>query len=255
MSMSKVSETLLECDLSGGVLTLTLNQPSRANALSAALVEALIEQISIAFSNPAVTQLQFKGEGKHFCSGLDLSNLATSSDGDLLHRLVRIETLLSLVWQSPIPTCAIVQGRTWGAGADLMVACERRIAFDDTTFRFPGAQFGIALGTRRLAERVGGDAARGLILHSLQWNVQQALLANLITQVCDANTSAQLGVAQGIAINPSISDSTARTIRRATQNDRSDEDLATLVRSAALPGLKSRIEAYRAALKSSQGQV
>jgi enoyl-CoA hydratase len=249
MPISVVTETLVESDLNAGVLTLTLNQPSRANALSGAMVETLLKLVSSAFTNPAIAQLQLKGHGKHFCSGLDLSDLESSSDGDLLHRLVRIETLLSLIWQAPIYTCAIVQGRTWGAGADLMVACEQRIAFEDATFRFPGAQFGIALGTRRLALRVGRDIARGLILQAQEWNVQQAIEASLITQIREANTAVLPGAAPNTAAKTSVDASTANVIRRATQDDRSDEDLATLVRSAAPPGLKSRIQAYRAALQ------
>jgi enoyl-CoA hydratase len=249
MPISAVTETLVESDLNAGVLTLMLNQPRRANALSGLMVETLLQLISSAFTNPAITQLQLKGHGKHFCSGLDLSDLESSSDGDLLHRLVRIETLLSLIWQAPIHTCAIVQGRTWGAGADLMVACEQRIAFEDATFRFPGAQFGIALGTRRLAQRVGRDAARGFILQAQEWNVRQAIEASLITQVHEANTAVPSGAAPNTVAKTLVDASTATVIRRATQDDRSDEDLATLVRSAAPPGLKSRMHAYRAALK------
>ena len=102
-----------------GITTLTLQRPERGNALGPELVEALISAAEAAIADPAVHTLVLRGAGRHFCTGLDLSDLATLSDGDLLLRLVRIETLLALLWHAPIRTVALAHGRTWGAGADL----------------------------------------------------------------------------------------------------------------------------------------
>jgi enoyl-CoA hydratase/carnithine racemase len=170
-----------------------------------------------------------------------LSDLATLSDGDLLLRLVRIETLLALLWHAPIRTVALAHGRTWGAGADLFAVCEQRLVHPDTTLRFPGAQFGIVLGTRRLAERIGVDAARALVLEGGELDAPQAMALGLATQLGD--TAAELAA-------PLPDATTARAIRSATRDDCRDADLAALVRSAARPGLQSRIIAYRARLLS-----
>lgn len=180
-----------------------------------------------------------RGAGRHFCTGLDLTDLATLSDGDLLLRLVRIETLLALLWHAPIRTVALAHGRTWGAGADLFAVCEQRLVSPDTTLRFPGAQFGIVLGTRRLAERIGVDAARALVLEGGELDAPQAMALGLATQLGD--TAAELAA-------PRPDATTARAIRSATRDDCRDADLAGLVRSAARPGLQSRITAYRARL-------
>jgi enoyl-CoA hydratase len=225
-----------------GAVTLTLNQPAKANALSEELVERLIEQVVAALGDDSIHTLIFCGEGKHFCSGLDLSDLASSSDAQMLYRLVRIETLLDLVWRAPIRTIALVQGRTWGAGADLMVACEQKIAAPGTTFRFPGAQFGIVLGTRRLALRVGRDASRRLILDAQEWSVEQALKAGLIDDV---------GVASGAQGSAIVGRQIASLIRQATHDDSSNDDLGALVRSAAEPGLVNRMTTYLNRLRTS----
>ena len=140
-----------------GITTLTLDRADKGNALSASLVEALIEQVSQALGDAKTRALVFNANGRHFCTGFDLSDLATCSEGDLLQRFVRVEQLLQLIWSAPLRTVALVQGRTWGAGADLFAACEVRLCSADTTFRFPGVRFGLALGTRRLSERVGAD--------------------------------------------------------------------------------------------------
>ena len=153
---------IVRTEQASGVLTLTMNRPERGNALSAELVEALLEALRAAMADDAVHTAVLRGAGRHFCTGLDLSDLDQTSDAELLWRLVRIEMLLSLVWHAPKRTVAVAQGRTWGAGADLLVACEQRVVLPGAALRFPGAQFGIVLGTRRLALRMGSAAARAV---------------------------------------------------------------------------------------------
>ncbi len=220
-----------------GTTTLALNRPERGNALGADLVEALLAEVQRASADETVHTLVLAASGAHFCTGLDLSDLATCSDGDLLHRLVRIETLLAALWHAPLHTVAVARGRTWGAGADLFAACELRVADADTTFRFPGAQFGIVLGTRRLAERIGTDAARRLITTGAELDANAAAHLGLVST---------LGELTGASWSPpKVSRDTAAAIRAASRPDHRDADLAALVRSAAQPGLRDRISAYR----------
>ena len=234
-----------------GITTLTLQRPERGNALGPELVEALISAAEAAIADASVHTLVLRGAGRHFCTGLDLSDLATLSDGDLLLRLVRIETLLALLWHAPIRTVALAQGRTWGAGADLFAACEQRLIAPDTTLRFPGAQFGIVLGTRRLAERIGVDAARALVLEGGELDVPQALALGLASQLADAGVDGH-SAAEFIArlVPPRPDAATAQAIRSATRADCRDADLAALVRSAARPGLQARVTAYRTRLQA-----
>ena len=229
-----------------GVTTLTLNRPDLGNALGPGLVESLIAEGGQAISDGANHTLVLRGEGRHFCTGLDLSDLDTVSDGDLLLRLVRIEILLSMWWHAPLRTVALAHGRTWGAGADLFAVCEQRVAAENTTLRFPGAQFGIVLGTRRLAERIGADAARRVVLEGAEFDARAALAAGLVSAIGNHPTQPTLPVDRV----------TAASIRAATRADQRDADLAALVRSAAVPGLRARIAAYRArqlALRASGG--
>lgn len=234
---------VLHVERGDGLATLTLNRPSRGNALSADLVEGLLTAVEQALADDSVHTLVLRAEGPHFCTGLDLSDLAACSDGDLLWRLVRIETLLATVWQSPKRTVAVARGRTWGAGADLFAACELRVALPGTTLRFPGAQFGIVLGTRRLALRMGSTAARALTTSGGELSEQQALAAGLATheEVPELNT-------------PKVDLHTAAALRVATRDaeggDRCADDLAALVRSASRPGLKERVQRYLASVKA-----
>lgn len=229
---------MMRSERAGGVLTLTLARPERGNALGPDLVEALLAAVQGAAADATLHTLVLRADGRHFCTGLDLSDLATSSDADWLLRLVRIETLLQALWHCPLATVALAQGRAWGAGADLFAACETRIAAPDASFRFPGAQFCIVLGTRRLAARIGTDAARGLVVGGGTLDAAAAQAAGLVTA---------LGT-EPVVTPPAIDPATARAVRAASRGDppgADDADLAALVRSAAEPGLRARIQAYR----------
>jgi enoyl-CoA hydratase len=227
---------MLNVEHSGRVAELTLNNPSKGNALNSEMVESLIAQTTLALANNEIDTIEINAEGSHFCTGLDLSNLDNETDGDLLYRLVRIETLLALLWSAPITTKAFAKGRTWGAGADIFVACEHRVIEPNTTFRFPGAQFGIALGTGRLTDRIGIDDARHLILHGKEFDASAAIQKGLATGHIADYVSSEVGVNREAAV----------AIRAASRgNTRADADMAALVRSASLPGLKQRIIQYR----------
>lgn len=241
------TEPAVLSERSGSVMTLCLNRPERGNALGPELVEALLQAVEMACTQhhaAPLTALCLRATGRHFCTGLDLSDLEHCSDGDLLHRLVRIETLLALLWHAPFATQAVAQGRTWGAGADLFAVCEERIALEGASFRFPGAQFGIVLGTRRLAERVGVDRARALVLQGQQWTAAQALEAGLVTRIRSTEAAPE---AQAHCVT---TPATAQAIRAASRSDHRDADLSALVRSASVPGLRERIRHYREALLS-----
>jgi len=254
-------------DVHDGVATLTLARAERGNALSPELVDALLAAVARHCGAADVHTLALAGDGRHFCTGFDLSDLDACSDGDLLARFVRIEALLAALWHAPVRTVAAARGRAWGAGADLFAACDLRIAAPDASFRFPGAGFGLVLGTRRLAERVGADRARHWVIDGATVNAAQALDAGLANRLADADDGLAGDaadpaprtpladtdpLAQAVAHAtraPAITRATAAAIRHATRADHRDADLAALVRSAAEPGLKARIAAYRDAVR------
>jgi len=229
----------------GAITRIALNRPDKANALDGPLVEALIAQVERVFVD-GTRLLVLSGNGKHFCAGFDFTGFEEQSEGDLLLRFVRIEQLLQALWHAPIATAALVHGSCFGAGADIACACERRIAAPGSRFRMPGLRFGIALGTRRLAERVGAERARRLLAASSIFLADEALDAGFIDAIAgDAEwpTEIETMAADAAALSPGA----RATLQRLTTPEMVDADLADLVRSAAAPGLKERIRAFRAA--------
>ena len=271
-------------EISDGIGWITLARRGRGNALSGDLVEALLGHLKRCVTDPLMHTVAFVGAGKHFCTGFDLEQLEQTTDAELLHRLIRIETLLDAVWRAPVRTVAIAQGRVLGAGADLWVACDQRVLAPEATLRFPGAGFGIVLGTRRLGLRVGAERALQWTSTGTSVDSTLAIQSGLATSVAAtappspasgeaasseaASSVAASGVARShaqaphgepytwrlaqLAPLPSVDRATYAALKAASRggdgfgaSTDSDHDLASLVRSAARPGLKARLLAYR----------
>lgn len=234
--------SILRAERRETVLTLTLNRPDKRNALSSELVEAMLEAVGEAHRIPT-DLVVFRGEGQAFSAGFDLSGLQDQSDGDLLHRFVRIEQLLHAVHAAPFATLALAHGRVFGAGADLVCACSHRVAAADTRFRFPGLAFGLVLGTRRLAARVGVDAARMIQAGGRTVDAEEARRIGLVTALAD--TGAWDDVVTATAREARAATAEARAVfHRVLATNRPDSDLAEMVRSAAIPGFAERIRQY-----------
>jgi enoyl-CoA hydratase len=225
--------------------TFTLNRPEKLNALSAELVEALID----AFDQAAAAQVPvvaLRGEGRCFSAGFDMSGVAQQSDGDLLLRFVRIETLLQRIAALPCLTVVFAHGRNFGAGVDLIAACNLRVAAPDATFRMPGLKFGLVLGTRRFAGIVGTLEARRLLETAATFDAGQAEHLRFVERVSERE---QWGDVIGEAVQraAALTPSARLQLHAALHGGQEDADLAALVRSAAEPGIGKRIAAYLAA--------
>jgi len=226
-----------------GLTRLTLNRPQKANALSAALVEALLEAVERAAAD-GTRVLVVEGAGPHFCAGFDFTDYARASDGDLALRFIRIETLLQAIYHSPCETIAVAHGRVFGAGADIVGSCSRRIAAPDAAFLMPGLRFGVVLGTRRFAARVGDDVARDVLAASRSFDAQEALRIGFLTQVAPRDEWTDL-VASARVQSEKLAPAASAALREATLQDTRSEDMAALARSVSAPGLKERIRAFR----------
>lgn len=229
----------------GHVTRLTLNRPAKANALSASLVEALINAIEYAGTD-GTRLLTIEGGGKHFCAGFDFTGYHEASEGDLVLRFLRIEHLLQQIYHAPFTTLALAHGKIFGAGADIVCASSLRVAAPGTTFRMPGLRFGLVLGTRRLAQRIGTDAARDLLTASRTFDADVALALGFLTQISPPDGWPALTHSLREAVDTLTRPALAR-LNEHTVPDTRAADMAALVQSASVPGLKERIRIFREA--------
>jgi enoyl-CoA hydratase len=142
------------------VLVVTIDRPERRNALDhEALVglEAAIDEARAA----SVRVLALVGAHGHFCSGADLT---TVEDEEFVARLGRV---LRCLRELPFPTMAVVDGYALGAGTQLAIACDLRVATPGAGFGVPAAKLGLMVDqwtVRRLASLVGQSTARHVLL-------------------------------------------------------------------------------------------
>lgn len=231
----------LICTREDDVLLLTLNRGSKANSLTPTLVEDLITALD---QPDNVRMAVIRGEGKHFCAGFDLSDISELSDGDLLWRFVRIELLLQKIYHSPFPIVALGHGQIVGAGADLFVACWHRVAAPCVKLKMPGWNFELALGTGRLAALIGQDAARDMLIDTRSISAEQAREIGLASDLIEKEGWEDLVTTLGARARTLPTEATTNMLAL-TGSKNAELDLAALVRSAARPGLKARVEKYR----------
>jgi enoyl-CoA hydratase/carnithine racemase len=229
---------------------IALNRPTRGNALNAAMVESLLEIVGSA-GKDGTRLLTLRGRGANFCTGFDMGDLSMQSEGDIVLRFLRIEQLLQAIHYAPMHTIAFAHGRVVGAGADLFCACDSRVTSTDAKFRFPGIRFGVVLGTRRLAYRVGSDRARKIVLDGLELDAEAAVEARMATDVLAQDGWDNLATAtikSGLALETVATQWARNGLRSNTR----ESDMMALVASLTEPGLKERMTAYR---ESSRSQV
>ncbi len=115
---------LLHIDRRGGVGVLTIDDADRRNALSMELCAALADAVADLEADESIGALVVTGAGPAFCAGADLSQLGESRRDGLL---AIYEGFLAVA-RSPLPTIAAVNGAAVGAGMNLALGCDVRLA-------------------------------------------------------------------------------------------------------------------------------
>ncbi len=210
----------------GRVVELKLNRPDVGNALDLTLVEELLQALDAVDPDTCDTVV-FLGEGKGFCGGLNLAQLDKETDATLFYLLVRIETLLQKIAAMSQETVAMAHRFAFGAGADVFAACRRRIAAPGTKFAFPGVRFGIALGTGRLARRVGPDAARRRALRDGAYPLDEALRSGLAEEQRAVDDWPAL-IEEMSSVQSSLDARMAQIVADRLNPGKDDEDMAAL---------------------------
>lgn len=156
-----MAEVLLSVE--GGIAVVTLDAPTRRNALTVELGDDLVVALDAAEADPAVRAVVVTGTPPAFCAGADLSHLGSSQR----EGLKRIYEGFLRVAASPLPTIAAVNGAAVGAGANLALACDVILAGRAARFDTRFLRLGLHPGgghTWMLQRRVGPQAAAALVL-------------------------------------------------------------------------------------------
>ncbi|MCO4770685.1 MAG: enoyl-CoA hydratase/isomerase family protein [Deltaproteobacteria bacterium] len=180
-------------DVADGVAVLTLNRPTKKNALTLPMVGDMADAVAALHDRDDVNVLVLTGAGGEFCAGADLIANAGALQGGADAARTNMGTfhkLLLAVWNFPRATLAAVAGDAVGFGMDLSLACDVRIGAD--TARFSQGFGKIALvpdggSSLTLARLVGLSKALELFYFSPQITSGEALRIGLLNQVVPAS--------------------------------------------------------------------
>ena len=180
-------DELVTLELRGGVAVLTLNDPGRRNILTVPLVKAIAAAMDRAERDEATRCIVLTGAGSAFCAGAELATLRAAADG----AFDDVETVYDgflRVRDSPLPTIAAVNGPAVGAGFNLALACDVRLAAASARFdtRFAALRLHPGGGHAwMLARAVGQQRATLACLFGEVWDARAALEAGLVAAVID----------------------------------------------------------------------
>ena len=196
-----------------GIAVLAMNRPDRLNALNNELASALNDALGRIAKDPNVNVVVITGAGRAFCAGGDLGALGKGRQTGATHEL---EPLLRAGMQMvlkmrtmPQPVIAAVNGAAAGAGMNIALAADIRIAAEEATFGQSFAKVGLFPdygGTYFLPQLVGPAKAAELFYTGDMIDAKTALALGLVNQVVPAAQleAAVKTLAQKIAQGPSL---------------------------------------------------
>ena len=168
----------------GHVATLSLSRPSVANRLSPSDLDAVCQHIEAVNQNTDIRVLRLVSTGKYFCSGYDISSLASDTAPSSLYFGQTVDQLEAA---RPV-TIAAVQGGVYGGGTDLALACDFRIGSTAANMFMPATRLGLHFypgGMRRYVSRLGIDQAKRLFLTAEKLEAADMAKIGFLTQLVE----------------------------------------------------------------------
>ncbi|PRC41320.1 enoyl-CoA hydratase [Mycobacterium sp. ITM-2017-0098] len=199
------------------VALITVNDPDRRNAVTAEISAALRAAVDAAEANPDVHAVVITGAGKAFCAGADLTALGEAAEDGLR---VIYDGFLAVA-DCTLPTIAAVNGAAVGAGLNLALAADVRIAGPAAVFDPRFQKLGIHPGggaTWMLQRLVGPQVARASLLFGMRFDADAAVRHGLALEIADDPVAAALALASGPASAPRDVVLATKASMRATAN-------------------------------------
>jgi enoyl-CoA hydratase len=176
-----MSELGLSID-SNGVALFTLNAPERRNSMNLDMVEEIVAGMEQCVADDNVGAIVVTGEGKGFCAGATLDHLAGSTSASESRSVGNVYDGFLVFANCPKPTLAAVNGAAVGAGMNLALACDVRIASTNAKFITRFLDLGLHPGgghTWMLQRIVGPQVARAMVLFGQEYSGEDAVRLGL----------------------------------------------------------------------------
>ncbi len=247
---------LIDVTSADGVATVTLNDPKRRNAVTLPMCAEINEAMNAVEADESINALVVTGNPPAFCAGADLSHLGDSAEEGLL----TIYEGFLRIGRSPLPTIAAVNGAAVGAGMNLALICDVRLAARSARFDTRFLDLGLHPGgghTWMYQNICGPQAATAAIMFSQVFDGSEAARVGLAFRVYDDDElldAAQAMAAKAGAAPRDLVLKTKRTMQDirsvATQRAAVDHELGPQAWSTRQPAFQERLAALKAKISS-----
>lgn len=230
----------LRCELADGVATLILDRPQRRNAFTEPMLRAWAEALRRAHGDDAVRVIVVAGAGGAFCSGVDIDQLVAVDPTPLARKRFlteQVHDVVRAIRATDKPTIAAIEGPAIGAGLDMALACDLRVAAQGARLAAAYVRAGLVPGdggSHFLPRLVGLGRALELLLTGDELDGERAERIGLVNRVVPDGHA--LGEARAIAFRLAALPQTALRMTK-----RSIYQCAELPLDAALELLSSQL--------------
>jgi enoyl-CoA hydratase/carnithine racemase len=212
--------TRVELTIDGAVATITNNNPDKHNAFDDEMDVQLFDILGELQQRPDVRAVVWRGEGKSFSSGRDVSAIGTLQVDLSHHELMRRgHRGIQQLWQLDAPVLVACKGWVMGGSFQRALLCDIRIAAEGTRFRLPELTHGVIPDTGGVAvlyEMCGPGVVSDLVLTGRVMQADEAYAHGIVSRIVppDALDSTVQEMAHQIAAAPKVSVKLAREVIR-----------------------------------------
>ena len=169
------------------ITTIRLNRPEKLNAVDREMLDMLDAEVNRLHQDESVRVVVLEGSGERaFCVGADLNHIATFAPADIRKWVNDGNRVLSRLANLPVPVIAAVHGYAVGGGLEFALACDLRVASEDSSFGLPEITHGWFPGwggTHRLLNVIGEAKAKEMVLLGERIDAPTAQALGLVNRV------------------------------------------------------------------------
>ncbi|NUA32112.1 MULTISPECIES: enoyl-CoA hydratase/isomerase family protein [Cupriavidus] len=184
-----VPDCHVQYEVKDHVAYVTINRPERRNALGTRASSELVDAFSRAALDPSVWVIALTGAGElAFCAGADLKELDEAARAGIPMALPMTgpnRNVFEVVLETPKPTIAVINGVALGAGCELALACDLRVAIEDASIGLPEARRGMGanFGSVLLPRLVPRSVALEMLYTGRSLTAEEAYKVGLVSRV------------------------------------------------------------------------
>ena len=208
MADSSLNKKVTRTEIEGDIATVIFDRPEKRNAMN----DQLVAELDAFFSAPpeGVNAVILRGEGGHFCSGLDLAEHEHRDPIEGVFHSRNWHRVSELIEFGGLPVISVLNGAVIGGGLEIAASTHVRIAEPDVRFQLPEGRRGIFVGggaTVRVGRLIGADRMREMMLTGRNYGAEEGLALGLAHYSVGAGEGLELAqkLARKIADNAPFS--------------------------------------------------